>query len=85
MILAAKAFNAWAEASGISSQYLSLDTARWPTSGRHILAQHDAARVVVYQAFSPTIARIAFGCLASSTVASIGPGIRYGSPSTIFV
>jgi Domain of unknown function (DUF4291) len=33
--------------------------ARWPAAGRHILAQHDAARVVVYQAFSPTIARAA--------------------------
>lgn len=33
--------------------------ARWPPSGRHILAQYDAARVVVYQAFSPSIARAA--------------------------
>ena len=29
---------------------------RWPSSGRHILAQHDDASVVVYQAFRPSIA-----------------------------
>jgi hypothetical protein len=41
--------------------------ARWPTSGRHILAQFDAESVVVYQAFSPAIGHFAarhgyFGC-----------------------
>jgi hypothetical protein len=30
--------------------------ARWPTAGRHILAQFDADSVVVYQAFRPAIA-----------------------------
>lgn len=30
--------------------------ARWPTQGRHILAQHDARAIVVYQAFRPDIA-----------------------------
>jgi hypothetical protein len=30
--------------------------ARWPTSGRHILAQFDAYSVVVYQAYRPEIA-----------------------------
>ena len=29
--------------------------ARWPASGRHILAQHDAESVVVYQAYRPEI------------------------------
>lgn len=33
--------------------------ARWPRSGRHILAQHDDAGVVVYQAFRPSIAHVA--------------------------
>lgn len=32
---------------------------RWPTSGRHILAQHDADTVVVYQAYRPSIGRFA--------------------------
>lgn len=32
---------------------------RWPTSGRHILAQYDADTVVVYQAYRPTIGRYA--------------------------
>ncbi|MEZ4451671.1 MAG: DUF4291 domain-containing protein [Nannocystaceae bacterium] len=30
--------------------------ATWPAEGRHILAQHDDARVVVYQAYRPEIA-----------------------------
>jgi hypothetical protein len=33
--------------------------ARWPTSGRHILAQYDAGSVVVYQAYRPEIGRFA--------------------------
>ena len=32
---------------------------RWPTSGRHILAQFDAESVVVYQAYSPAIGHFA--------------------------
>ncbi|WP_224240107.1 DUF4291 domain-containing protein [Hyalangium gracile] len=32
---------------------------RWPTSGRHILAQHDERSVVVYQAYAPRIGRFA--------------------------
>lgn len=31
--------------------------ASWPTSGRHILAHFDDDTIVVYQAYSPTIAR----------------------------
>jgi hypothetical protein len=31
----------------------------WPQEGRHILAQYDQDRVVVYQAFKPTIGRFA--------------------------
>lgn len=27
----------------------------WPSSGRHILAQHDESSVVVYQAYKPSI------------------------------
>jgi hypothetical protein len=33
--------------------------ARWPTSGRHILAQFDAESVVVYQAYRPEIGHFA--------------------------
>jgi hypothetical protein len=33
-----------------------LQNARWPTAGRHILAQFDADSVIVYQAFRPAIA-----------------------------
>lgn len=32
---------------------------RWPTQGRHILAHLDDTSIVVYQAYSPTIARYA--------------------------
>lgn len=31
--------------------------ARWPAEGRHILAHYDAATVIVYQAYRPSIAR----------------------------
>ena len=34
-------------------------TARWPPTGRHILAQYDATTVVVYQAYAPDIGRFA--------------------------
>lgn len=33
--------------------------ARWPRTGRHILAQYDADSVVVYQAYRPAIGRFA--------------------------
>jgi len=33
--------------------------ARWPKSGRHILAQFDADSIVVYQAYRPSIGRFA--------------------------
>lgn len=33
--------------------------ARWPASGRHILAQYDAKNIVVYQAYRPSIGRYA--------------------------
>ncbi|PTL78440.1 DUF4291 domain-containing protein [Vitiosangium sp. GDMCC 1.1324] len=33
--------------------------ARWPATGRHILAQHDERSVVVYQAYAPRIGRFA--------------------------
>ena len=31
--------------------------ARWPSQGRHILAQYDGSSVIVYQAYRPSIAR----------------------------
>lgn len=33
--------------------------ARWPTAGRHVLAQYDDDSVVVYQAYKPSIGRFA--------------------------
>jgi hypothetical protein len=42
----------------ISEPYLS-QNARWPASGRHILAQFDAESVVVYQAYRPEIGHFA--------------------------
>lgn len=42
----------------ISQPYLS-QQARWPASGRHILAQFDAESVVVYQAYRPAIGHFA--------------------------
>jgi Domain of unknown function (DUF4291) len=33
--------------------------ARWPTSGKHILAQFDDNTIIVYQAYCPAIARFA--------------------------
>jgi hypothetical protein len=32
---------------------------RWPSAGRHILAQHDAQSVIVYQAYRPSIGEYA--------------------------
>ncbi len=32
---------------------------RWPQSGRHILAQYDAASVIVYQSYNPAIGHFA--------------------------
>ena len=42
----------------ITEPYLAQD-ARWPSSGRHILAQFDAESVVVYQAYRPEIGHFA--------------------------
>ena len=33
--------------------------ARWPKTGKHILAQFDASSIVVYQAYCPAIATFA--------------------------
>lgn len=43
---------------GPLERYLT-QRARWPVAGRHVVAQYDDARVVVYQAFAPSIARAA--------------------------
>jgi hypothetical protein len=42
----------------ITAPYLAQD-ARWPRSGRHILAQFDDDSVVVYQAYNPAIGNFA--------------------------
>ena len=34
---------------------------RWPSEGRHILAQYDETTIVVYQAYKPAIGRFAVG------------------------
>ena len=34
-------------------------TARWPATGRHVLAHYDDDSVVVYQAYRPAIGRYA--------------------------
>src|SRR4051812_38659558 len=38
---------------------LTAQSARWPIVGRHVLAQHDADSVVVYQAYRPSIGSFA--------------------------
>lgn len=43
----------------LETESYAAQAARWPQSGRHILAQFDAHRVVVYQAFRPKIAHFA--------------------------
>jgi hypothetical protein len=42
----------------IVERYLA-QRARWPTAGRHILAQFDGESIVVYQAYRPSIGRFA--------------------------
>src|SRR5580698_3888441 len=42
----------------ITESYLSQKD-RWPSSGRHIMAQFDAESVVVYQAYNPAIGHFA--------------------------
>jgi len=42
----------------VTEPYLE-QAARWPASGRHVLAQYDATSVVVYQAYRPQIGRFA--------------------------
>ena len=45
--------------SALATQPYLEQVARWPRSGRHILAHFDAASIVVYQAYRPSIARYA--------------------------
>ena len=40
-------------------EHHALQNARWPQSGRHILAQYDDESVVVYQAYRPAIGHFA--------------------------
>jgi hypothetical protein len=42
----------------ITEPYLAQAT-RWPTTGRHILAQYDDNSIIVYQAYNPTIGHFA--------------------------
>ena len=45
-----------------------VQTERWPQTGRHILAQYDAEKIVVYQAYPPEIGRYAaeHGCFGGA-------------------
>lgn len=43
----------------LSTEPYSAQVARWPESGRHILAQFDDEAVMVYQAYRPAIGRFA--------------------------
>src|SRR5271166_497945 len=43
----------------VATERYDAQRARWPTSGRHILAHYDDQTVVVYQAYRPTIAEFA--------------------------
>jgi hypothetical protein len=45
--------------SGLPTEPYAAQAARWPTSGRHVLAHFDASTVVVYQAYKPSIGRYA--------------------------
>lgn len=49
----------------------------WPREGRHILAQHDEATVVVYQAYRPETGRYA------ARHGRFGPGFSFGRMSWI--
>src|SRR5579884_2519880 len=42
----------------ITEPYLT-QLARWPRTGRHILAQYDDNSIIVYQAYRPTIGHFA--------------------------
>ena len=55
----------------ITEPYLA-QQARWPRSGRHILAQFDADSVVVYQAYNPAIGHFA------ARHGYFGGGFRHG-------
>ena len=43
----------------LTTERYAIQTARWPTTGRHILAQYDAETIIVYQAYKPAIGRFA--------------------------
>ena len=43
----------------LSIESYEAQEARWPRSGRHVLAQYDEESVVVYQAYRPSIGRFA--------------------------
>src|SRR3954453_18728286 len=57
--------------------------ARWPRSGRHILAQYDAGSVVVYRAYRPEIGHFAArhgyfgGGLSTSRMGRVKPNFLW--------
>lgn len=61
----------------LTDSYLA-QSARWPREGRHILAQHDADTVVVYQAYRPEI-----GLWAARHGQLGGPAFGFGRMSWV--
>jgi hypothetical protein len=43
----------------LTTERYTTQAARWPKTGRHILAQYDADSIIVYQAYQPAIGRFA--------------------------
>lgn len=63
---------------GLRVESYKVQAARWPTTGRHVLAQFDQRSVVVYQAYRPSIARAA---VAEQRLG--GGGFRFGRMSWV--
>ncbi len=57
--------------------------AQWPCQGRHVMACFDAATVVVYQAYRPSIADAALEAVRLAAVVSSSPACR-GSSRAFF-
>lgn len=43
----------------LPTELYSVQCARWPSAGEHILAHHDDETIVVYQAYRPSIGNYA--------------------------
>ncbi|CAG8644527.1 18285_t:CDS:2, partial [Dentiscutata erythropus] len=45
--------------TSLNLELYEIQSKRWPTFGRHIMAQYDESTIIVYQAFKPSIANYA--------------------------